>query len=128
MYSTWFSVDPRGYCGRSLRVECASGLYRRGAESEECCDDRPVDGVLDFELGSDDRSVSMIGGCGDREGREWFDICEGDLEAGKLEREVRRLGQAPFEPDWELLGLRERNGSAVVAEAIMRRPASSSCK
>ena len=113
-----------------MRVECAAGLKRRGAESDECCDDRPVDGVFDFELGSDDLSVSAMGGCGDREGREWFDICEGDLEFGKLESEVRRLGQAPppleLEPDWELLVcVRERNGSAAVAEAIMRRPEAS---
>lgn len=75
-------------------------------ESDECCDDMPVEGVFDFELGSEERSVSMIGGCGDREGREWLDIWEGDREAGKLESEVRRLAQGPFELD-ELLCVRE---------------------
>lgn len=49
-----------------------------------------------MELGSEERSVSATGGCGDREGRELLDICDGDLEVGKLEREVRRPGQGPL--------------------------------
>lgn len=40
-------------------------------DSEECCDDMPVpvEGVFDFELGSDVRSGSevMVGGIGERD-------------------------------------------------------------
>ena len=48
-----------------------------------------MEGVLDFELGLEERSASASGGCGDREGRELWDICEDDLEAAKDEREAR---------------------------------------
>ena len=48
-----------------------------------------MEGVLDFELGLEERSASAGGGCGDREGRELWDICEDDLEAAKDEREAR---------------------------------------
>lgn len=72
-------------------------MYRLGADSDECCDETPVDGVFDFELGFEERSVSAIGGgWGDRDGRDVLDIDEGDREAGKLESEVRRLGQGPL--------------------------------
>lgn len=64
--------------------------------SEECCDDGPCDGVLDLELGSEDRSVSIRGGgCGDLDGR---DFCDGDREGGNEESDVRRLP-----PSWEPL-------------------------
>lgn len=72
MYSTWFSVLPRGYCERRRGRGRASGLWTRAApfESELCWDDAPVpvDGVLLLELGSEVRSVSDItagGGSGD---------------------------------------------------------------
>lgn len=59
IYSTCFSFDPRGYCERNRRRGWLAGLYPRGAplDSDECWDDAPVEGVLDFELGSDVRSV-----------------------------------------------------------------------
>ena len=77
-----------------MRLGCASGLYFRGADSDECCEDIPLDGVFEFELGSDVRSVSIIGGLGDLEGRECRDIVEGDREDGNDERDVLRLGAA----------------------------------
>lgn len=53
----------------------------------------PLDGVFEFELGLDVRSVSIIGGLGDLDGLlECLDMAEGDLEEGKEEREVRRFG------------------------------------
>lgn len=55
-----------------------------------------MDGVLDLELGSELRSVSITGGCGDRDGREVWDIWEGEREAGKDDREVLRFGQDPL--------------------------------
>lgn len=70
MYSTWLSVWPRGYCDRSFLAGCASGLYLRGADNDECCDDTPLEGVFEFELGSDVRSVSIMGGLGDLDGLE----------------------------------------------------------
>ena len=76
---------------------CASGLYFRGAERDECCDDTPLDGVLEFELGLEVRSVSIMGGLGDLDGLECRDIADGDREEGKEEREVRRLGALPLE-------------------------------
>lgn len=108
MYSTWFSVPPRGYCERSLRRGCARGLYRGGPaswlDSELCCDETPVrpvpvDGVLLLELGSEVRSVSEVlmasGGCGDRaEGREFCDMPEPEREEGNEDSEVRRLDTA----------------------------------
>lgn len=48
----------------------------RGTEIEECCDETPLDGVLEFELGSE-------GGIGLREGFEFRDIVDGDREEGK---------------------------------------------
>jgi len=92
MYSTWFSVAPRGYCDLSRRAGCASGFWCRGApvDMDECCDETavPVDGVLDLELGSDVRSVSDMaaaGGCGDRDGR--CDMWEGERAEGKDDSE-----------------------------------------
>lgn len=46
---------------------------------------------MDFELGFEVRSASNIGGWGDFGGREWWDICDDDLEAGKDDREVLLL-------------------------------------
>jgi len=94
MYSTWFSVSPLGYCDRNFLLGCASGLYFRGTEREECCEDTPLDGVLEFELGLDVRSVSIIGGFGDLDGLEFRDMAEGDREDGNEEREVLRFGAA----------------------------------
>ena len=94
MYSTWFSASPRGYCDRSLRRGWAPELCFRGAESDECCDDMPLGGVFEFELGSDVRSVSIIGGFGDREGLECLDMVEGDREGGRDESEVLGFGTA----------------------------------
>lgn len=77
MYSTWLSVDPRGYCDLSLRGGRASGLYRLVPEpdpdSDDVCDDTPIEGVLDFELGFEVRSVSgtVGGGWGERAARAW---------------------------------------------------------
>lgn len=91
MYSTWFSVSPRGYCDRSFLFGCASGLYFLGAERDECSDDTPLEGVFEFELGSDVRSVSIMGGFGLLDGLDRLDMVEGDREEGKDDSEVRRL-------------------------------------
>lgn len=104
MYSTCFSVDPRGYCERSRRRGCAAGLYPSGPplDNDECCDEAPVEGVLDFELESRVRSVPedmtpAIGGCGERDGREWCDNCESDREEGKDDKEPLLVrGTPPF--------------------------------
>jgi hypothetical protein len=88
MYSTWFSTSPRGYCDRNFLLGCASGLYFRGAKSEECSEETPLDGVLELELGSDVRFVSIIGGLGLLEGLECLDISEADLDEGKEDRDV----------------------------------------
>jgi hypothetical protein len=78
-----------------------------------------VDGVLDLELGLDVRSVSVTGGCGDRDGRELWDICEGERdEEGNDESDVRRVGNCPFEYEL-LLMARLRNGSAVCVDAMV---------
>ena len=72
-------------------------MYFRGALSDECCDETPLLGVFEFELGSDVRSVSIMGGLGFglREGRECRDIADGEREDGKEESDVRRLTPAP---------------------------------
>ncbi len=55
-----------------------------------------MEGVFEWEveLGSDVRSASTGGGCGDRDGR---DIWEGEREDGNDEREVLRLTALPAE-------------------------------
>jgi hypothetical protein len=63
----------------------------RGADKDECCEETPLEGVFEFELGFDVRSVSIIGGFGDLEGLERLDIVEGDREDGKDERDVLRF-------------------------------------
>ena len=70
---------------------------RRGADKDECCEDSPLDGVFDLELGSEDLSASKPGGSGDREGRDVWDICEGDRDEGNEDKEVRRFGKLPLE-------------------------------
>jgi hypothetical protein len=97
MYSTWFSVCPLGYWDRNLRLGCASGLYFRGAESEECWEETPLDGVLNSPFASAAGSVSIRGGCGDFDGLECLDICDGEREEGNEEREVLRLPPLPLE-------------------------------
>jgi hypothetical protein len=74
----------------------------RGADRDECgecCEDMPLEGVFEFELGSDVRSVSIIGGFGLLDGLECLDMAEGDREEGKDDREVLRLliPELPFE-------------------------------
>jgi hypothetical protein len=66
---------------------------------EERFEERALEGVFecDGEAGFDPRSVSNLGGWGDREGRELRDISEGDLEEGKDERDVLPLIPLPFE-------------------------------
>lgn len=54
----------------------------RGSDIEECCDEWPLEGVLELELGSDVRSVSMAWGFGLLGGLE-LDMAEGDRVAGK---------------------------------------------
>lgn len=121
MYSTWFSVAPRGYCDRTLLGWASS--RRRGAEREECCEEGPRDGVLDLELGSDVRSVSTGGGWGDLEGRDEWDTCEGERDEGNEDSDVRRPGNCGvgIEPEplvCELLVVvRDMNGSAVAMMA-----------
>jgi hypothetical protein len=100
IYSTWFSAfSPLGYCDRNFLLECASGLYFRGADRDECWEDIPLDGVFEFELGLEVRSVSIMGGLGDLDGLlECRDIAEGDLEEGKDDSDVRRFaGALPLE-------------------------------
>lgn len=91
MYSTWFSIPPLGYCDRNFLFGCASGLFFLGADKDECCDDTPLEGVFEFELGSDVRSVSIMGGFGLLDGLECLDMVEGDREEGNDESEVRRF-------------------------------------
>lgn len=93
-------MSPRGYCDRSFLGGCDPTLDRCNADSDECCDGGSNEEVFDLELGSDTRSESAIGGCGDLGG---FDICDGDLEDGNEERDVRR-GPGGREPlCWPLL-------------------------
>jgi len=92
IYSTWFSVSPLGYCDRNFLLLCASGLYFRGADSDECWEETPLDGVFEFELGFEVRSVSIMGGLGDLDGRlECRDMADGDREEGNDERDVLRF-------------------------------------
>lgn len=60
MYSTWFSLDPLGYCERSLLEFWESALTRRGAESDECWDECSSDDVFDRRSGSEGLSWSFI--------------------------------------------------------------------
>ena len=69
----------------------------RSADKDECWEDKPIDGVLDLELGSETRSASKPGGNGDREGRDVCDICDAEREEGNEEREVRLYGKLPLE-------------------------------
>lgn len=56
----------------------------------------PLEGV--FELGSEVRSVSIMGGLGDLDGLlECRDIADGDLEEGNEDRDWRFAGALPFE-------------------------------
>jgi hypothetical protein len=73
-------------------------LYRLRADRDECPEETPDDGVLDLELGLEVRSVSVTGGCGDLDGRELWDICEGERdEEGNDDSDVRRVGNCcPF--------------------------------
>lgn len=93
------------------------------ADKDECCEDKPIEGVLDLELGSEERSTSRPGGNGDLEGREVCDICDTDREEGNEEREGRRFGKLPL--DWltlllfPLLVERVMYGSAFWFEAIV---------
>jgi len=80
IYSTWLSPEPRGYCERSRLEFWASACTRFGADSEECCESASIDEEL--KLGSEVRSMSAKGGCGDLCGREVCDILEGYREAG----------------------------------------------
>lgn len=74
------------------------GLYLRGAERDECWEETPLEGVFEFELGFEVRSVSIIGGLGDLEGLEWRDIADGDREEGNEERDVRRFDRTLMFP------------------------------
>jgi hypothetical protein len=64
MYSTWLSVLPRGYCERTLRRRGASAFHGwdGGLDKDDCGEETPVpvEGVFDFELGSDVMPVSEI--------------------------------------------------------------------
>lgn len=73
-------------------------MYRLGADKDECWEDTPLDGVS--VLFSEMRFVSIRGGCGDRAGRDVRDICDGDREGGKDDRDVLRTMPLllPFEP------------------------------
>jgi hypothetical protein len=90
IYSTWLASAPRGYWGRTLFCGYKSSFVRRAADRDECCEDGPMEEVLDLVLGSEVRSVSAMGGCGDLDGREWKDICDGERDGGNEERDVRR--------------------------------------
>lgn len=91
IYSTWFSEVPRGYCDLWRFEGRESAFRRRGARIDECCDEGPIEGVLDLELGSEVRSVSAMGICGDLDGLELCDICDGEREM-KDDIEVRWEG------------------------------------
>lgn len=83
---------------------------------EECCDDTPLEGVLELELGSEVRSVSMAWGFGLLGGLE-FDMVDGGRDAGKDEREVLR--GAPTLP-CELGGGRGGGGAGSVVVDTLR--------
>lgn len=59
---------------------------------EECCEDGcSIDGALEWELGSEMRSESvMMASCGDLDGRDAKDICDADGDIGKEESEGLR--------------------------------------
>ena len=72
-------------------------MYLRGADSDECWEETPLEGVLELELGSEVWSVSIIGGLGLLDGLGCLvDIAEGERLEGKDDREVLRL--TPAEP------------------------------
>lgn len=68
-----------------------------GGVRDECCELTPPDGVLDLVLGFEVRSVSIIGGLGDREDLVFLDIAEVErfLEEGKDDNEDRRAAALP---------------------------------
>lgn len=55
---------------------------------DECCEETPLEGVFEVELGSEVRSVSIMGGLGDLDGLR--DIALGDREEGNEDRDVLR--------------------------------------
>lgn len=117
MYSTWLPVAPRGYCDRTLRGRRELGAAYRAAESDEWCDDDGSREALDLELGSEARSGSAMGGCGER---ACSDICEGDLEEGNEESDVRRLTGGPEPFDWlPVLCMRAMCGSSTMAASVV---------
>lgn len=72
MYSTWFSVAPRGYCDRSLRGGdgggggggwAAAAAAAAALDSDECCDETAVSvegACVDLALWLDVRSTSDV--------------------------------------------------------------------
>lgn len=90
MYSTWLSLEPRGYCERSLLELWESALTRRGAERDECWEDCSREDALDHWSGSEVRSLSFICRRGEGSGREANEACERGRDEGKDESEVRR--------------------------------------
>lgn len=91
-------------------------MYLRGADSDECWEDTPLEGVFEFELGSEVRSI--MGGLGDLEGLEFLDMSEGEREDGKEDREVRRLLLANGLPFEVLEKVLERGAEVLLAMAV----------
>ena len=92
---------------------CTESVSRcRRADEDDRCEDSPSDGVFGLELGSEVRSESTIGGCGDLDGLDECETCEEVREGGKDDREVRRLVMEPFEYAPPLL-LRDETGIVV---------------
>lgn len=62
-----------------------------------------------------------MGGCGDLDGRELCDICDGerDADAGNDDRDVLRFGQGPLDCEALMGAVRVRNGDTVWADAIV---------
>lgn len=69
-----------------------------GAETEECCEETPLDEVFELVIESMCEFLSASrGGFGDLDGLEFRDMSDGDRDDGKDESEARGFSTLPFE-------------------------------
>jgi hypothetical protein len=91
IYSTWFSVEERGYCDRSFREDWPNaGLG--GPDMDECWEEAGVRLAMedDLRFESEGGPESVIGGWGDLRGCEAWETSEAERdEAGKDESDAR---------------------------------------